>query len=326
MVSRRKILLAAPALMACSMPLAARAAGSGDYPNRLVKIIIANPPGGDDDTLSRWLAETMTAELGQPVIVENRGGGATTVGGYTVASADPDGYTILCLTTSGIVQTVLRDNLQYGLDDFAPILGIGGYPVALVVSEASNITTIDELAAVAKSPDGITFASGGVGALAHLTAVRFLKEIKGTGVHVPHRNNPEGLQALAGGFTQMMFPSAREAGNLRADGHLRVLAVTSEERTSNLPDVPTMRELGFPSINTSLWYGYMAPAGTPPEVVARLTEVISKGVQDQKFQDRFGPLAFRTDLRTGKALTDFMTSEAERWRTVIVENNIKITD
>jgi tripartite-type tricarboxylate transporter receptor subunit TctC len=296
------------------------------YPSRPIKIVIPNPPGGDDDTLARFIAQTMSPELGQPVIVDNRGGGASTVGGMAVAQAAPDGYTILSLHTAGLIQTVLRDKLQYSLKSFTPIIGIGGYPMALVVSPSSKIETLDDLKAVASKADGITFASAGAGTLGHLTAVRFLKAIQGNGVHVSYKNNPEGLQALAGGFTQMMFPSAREAANLRKDGLLRVLAVTSPKRTNNLPDVPTTAELGLPAINSKLWYGYAAPAGTPPEIVARLADAIQKAVQAPSFKERFEPLSFETDLTTGDAFSKFLAAESARWREVVVENNVHFTD
>ncbi|YCI07023.1 tripartite tricarboxylate transporter substrate binding protein (plasmid) [Ensifer sp. D2-11] len=325
-INRRNFLIAASAGAALSLPFARSAFAQDNYPNRPVSFIIGNPPGGDDDTLSRFIAEQIRADLGQTVIVDNRGGGATTVAGNLVASSDPDGYRILCLTTSGIVQTVLRDNLPYNLDSFAPIVGIGGYPMALVVSGQGDIKTMDDLIKVAKSPDGITFGSAGAGTLAHLTAVRFLKEIGGNGVHVSYRNNPEGLQALGGGFIQMMFPSAREAATLSANGLLRVLAVTSPERTSNLPDTPTMRELGHPDIDSMLWYGYTAPKGTSDAVVKRLSDAIAKGVQSDAFHQKFGPLAFQEQLLTGGELRDFMATQAQRWRAVITENNVKFTD
>ncbi|ASP74383.1 tripartite tricarboxylate transporter substrate binding protein (plasmid) [Sinorhizobium meliloti] len=325
-INRRNFLIAASTGAALSLPLARSVFAQDNYPNRPVSFIIGNPPGGDDDTLSRFIAEQIRADLGQTVIVDNRGGGATTVAGNLVASSDPDGYRILCLTTSGIVQTVLRDNLPYNLDSFAPIVGIGGYPMALVVSGQGDIKTMDDLIKVAKSPDGITFGSAGAGTLAHLTAVRFLKEIGGNGVHVSYRNNPEGLQALGGGFIQMMFPSAREAATLSANGLLRVLAVTSPERTSNLPDTPTMRELGHPDIDSMLWYGYTAPKGTSDAVVKRLSDAIAKGVQSDAFHQKFGPLAFQEQLLTGGELRDFMATQAQRWQAVITENNVKFTD
>lgn len=326
MLSRRTLLIAASAWLAACTMSSKLAFAQTDYPTRPIKIIIANPPGGDDDTLTRFIAPTLSAELGQPVVVENRGGGASTVGAMAASQANPDGYTLFCLHTAGLVQTQLRSNLSYSLDSFEPIALIGGYPMALVVSAASKIDSVPNLAAAAATGEGVTFASAGAGTLGHLTAVRFLKAIKGNGVHVSYKNNPDGLQALAGGFTQMMFPSAREGANLQKDGLLRVLAVTSAERTVNLPDVPTMTELGYPTIDSQLWYSYAAPAGTPPEIVAKLTEAITKAVETKEFKDRFGPMAYQADIRTGDELGKFWKSEADRWRQVIVENNINFTD
>ncbi|MCP2138524.1 tripartite-type tricarboxylate transporter receptor subunit TctC [Rhizobium sp. SLBN-94] len=314
------------AALATCTSLSTVAFAQSDYPTRPIKIIIANPPGGDDDTLTRFIAPTLSAELGQPVVVENRGGGASTVGAMAASQANPDGYTLLCLHTAGLVQTQLRSNLSYSLDSFEPVALIGGYPMALVVSAASNIDSLPNLQKAATTADGITFASAGAGTLGHLTAVRFLKAIKGNGVHVSYKNNPDGLQALAGGFTQMMFPSAREGANLQKDGLLRVLAVTSSERTVNLPDVPTMTELGYPEIDSQLWYSYAAPAGTPPEIIEKLTAAITKAVDTKEFKDRFGPMAYQADVRTGEELGKFWKSEADRWRQVIVENNVRFTD
>ncbi|MGP4670275.1 Bug family tripartite tricarboxylate transporter substrate binding protein [Agrobacterium pusense] len=326
MITRRKFIAAASTGAALGLSGVRVATAQAEYPTRPVSIIIGNPPGGDDDTLSRFLAEQVRADIKQTVIVDNRGGGATTVGGNLVASSEPDGYRILCLTTSGIVQTVLRDNLPYNLDSFAPIVGIGGYPMALVVSAQSDIKTFEDLVKVAKSGDGITYGSAGAGTLAHLTAVRFLKEIGGKGVHVSFKNNPEGLQALGGNFIQMMFPSAREAATLSANGLLRTLAVTSPKRTANLPDVPTTAELGYPAVDSTLWYGYMAPKGTPDPIVKKLSDAISRGVQSEAFKSKFDPLAFQEALLSGPQLREFMTAQAQKWQSVIKENNIKFTD
>jgi tripartite-type tricarboxylate transporter receptor subunit TctC len=326
MFNRRNFMLAATGAAAVGLSGVRPTLAQADYPTRPVSIIVGNAPGGDDDTLSRFLAEHMRAELKQTVIVENRGGGATTVGGNVVASSEPDGYRILCLTTSGIVQTVLRTSLPYNLDSFSPIIGIGGYPTALVVSAQSDIKTFEDLVKASKSADGVTFGSAGAGTLAHLTAVRFLKEVGGMGVHVSFKNNPEGLQSLGGNFIQMMFPSAREAATLSANGMLRTLAVTSAKRTSNLPDVPTMTELGYPDIDSTLWYGYMAPKGTPDEVVKRLANAIGGGVQNADFKSRFDPLAFQEQILVGPQLREFLTAQASKWKTVVQENNIKFTD
>ncbi len=325
MISRRTVLLGAGAAMSAGL-MARNSNAQTKWPSRPITITIGNAPGGDDDTLSRYLAQGMSAELGQPVVVENRGGGSTTVAGNTIASAKPDGYQVLCLITTGLVQTVLRDNLQYSLDNFTPIVSIGGYPLALIVSAKAGITSIEQLMEIAKSEEGVTFASGGVGTVGHLTATMFLSEAKAKGVHVSYKNNPEGIQALAGGFTQMTFASAREAAILKDDPNLRVLAVTSQERVAKLPDVPTMTEIGFPQINSRVWYSYAAPAGVPDDMVAKFSAAVVKGVESPAFQERFGELSFQTDLKTGIELRDFLKSEQERFRKIITDNNIRLNN
>lgn len=326
MISRRGLVRGASAIAAGRAFERSAAAADETFPTRLVRIVIGNAPGGTDDSISRRVAATMSGELRQSVIVENRPGASTTIGALAVARSAPDGHTLFMLNVAGIIQTVLRDNLSYGLRDFTPIVGIGGFPLVLIVSSRSNIRSIADLAAAAKTPDGITFATAGVGTIAQLTSVRLLKELGGTGVHIPYRGNPEGIQGVAGGFAQMMFASTVEVAPLRNEGRVRILAVTSGRRAVNLPDVPTMGELGLPEFNPRLWYAYMAPAGTPAPVVARLAASITKAVEDASFQDSFIPLGFQADIRTGDAVSALIAAEAERWSAVIRENNISVTD
>jgi tripartite-type tricarboxylate transporter receptor subunit TctC len=326
MLTRRDLVLGSGALAAAGSVGVAPARAQQPYPNRPIRIVIANPPGGDDDTLTRFIAQAITADLGQPVVVDNRGGASTTIGSRAVAQSAPDGYTLLCVHMASIIQTVLRARLDYSLASFTPVIGIGGYPMALVVSPRSEIRTLADLRAAASRGDGPTYASGGIGTLGHLTGVRFLSAIGGRGLHVPYGNNPQGLQALAGGSTEMMFPSAREAAQLAQEGHLRVLAVTSKERSINLPDTPTMTELGLPQIDARLWYSYVAPMGTPPDVVTRLADAIEKAVTSPAFGERFRPAAFQTEILRGEPLAQFLDTQASRFRAVIVENNITLSD
>ena len=324
MVNRRRVLLAAPALAAAAF--AGEAVAQGAYPQRVVKIVVGNAPGGTDDAISRYVAERLTKEFGQPVIVENRGGGSTTIAGTVVAAAPADGYTLLCFISAGINQTVLRDKLPYKLTSFVPVAGVGGFPLALAVSGTTKpkITTFQELTAAARAGDGVTFASGGVGTMGHLTCTRLLNVLNGKGIHITYKNNPEGLQALIGGFTQMMFASASEVSALRGDDKLRVIAVASSRRTSNLPDVPTLKELGLSDFDVMLWHGFVAPAGTPPEIVSKLARAITRAINDPEFLSRFKPLSFQQDIKTGEALSSFIQGEAAKWKEVIVANKITI--
>jgi tripartite-type tricarboxylate transporter receptor subunit TctC len=324
MISKRKLIGSAFALAAVGFTGTSLAQPA--FPNKMIKIVVGNAAGGTDDAISRFVAEKISKELGQPVVVDNRGGGATTIAGAYVSQAPADGYTLFCLINTAINQTLLRDKLPYKLSSFVPVAGVGGFPLALAVSGTTptKITKVDELVAASRAKDGVTFASGGVGSMGHLNGVRFLNVVKGQGVHVTYKNNPEGLNALMGGFTQMMFASVSEVAALRGDGKLRVLAVTAPQRSSNMPDVPTMQELGYPDFEVALWHGFVAPAGTPPDVVAKLAGAISRAVKDPEFTARFKPLAFQEDLRTGKELASFIDGSAARWKKVIVDNKIQI--
>jgi tripartite-type tricarboxylate transporter receptor subunit TctC len=326
MLARRRLLLGSCALAGASHLGFAPAWAQQPYPSRAIRIIVANPPGGDDDTLTRFIIQGAASDLGQTLVVDNRGGASTTIGGAAAAQAAPDGYTLLCVHMASIIQTVLRPRLSYGMANFAPVIGIGGYPMALVVSPKSTIHNIADLKAAASHGEGVTFASGGPGTLGHLTAVRFLKAIDGKGTHIPYKNNPEGLQGVAGGFTAMMFPSVREAAQLSKEGLVRVLAVTSKERLAALPDTPTMTEVDLPQIDARLWYSYVAPAGTPAAIIARLGDVIEHAVRSPGFSERFHPLSFQTEILRGDALTQFIGAQASQFRTLIVENNITIND
>lgn len=324
MVSRRQVLLAVPGLAVTA--LLGSVLAQPPYPARVIRIVVGNAAGGTDDAISRFVADRLAKEFGQPVIVDNRGGASTTIAAAHVASSPPDGYTLFCQISAGINQTVLRDKLRYGLNSFVPVVGVGGFPLALAVSATAKpkIANMEALVAAARSGEGVTFGSGGVGTMGHLTAMRFLNAVKGKGIHLTYKNNPESMQAMIGGFTQMMFASASEVSALRGEDKLRVLAVTSPQRSSNLPDVPTMKELGFPDFEVSLWHGFVAPAGTPPDIVAKLAGAITRAVKDPDYLARFKPLAYQEDIRTGEALSSFIATEAARAKEVIRANNISL--
>lgn len=323
MLSRRNVVAGAGALVAANAvgtnPLSAQ-----QYPNKPLKIIVTNPPGGDDDTLTRFIVDQIQGEYGQPIIVDNRGGASTTIGARAAAQAAPDGYTLVCVHMAVMIQTVLREKLDYSMKNFTPVIGIGGYPMALVISPKSNIKTFADLKAATAKDNSTTYAAAGPGTMAHLTTERFLNAINGKGTMVPYKNNPEGLQALAGGFTEFMFPSAREGATLSTNGLINVMAVTSKARLPILPNTPTMTELGLPQIDSRLWYSFMAPAGTPPEIVKRLGDLIEKAVLSPKFKERFEPLSFQTDIQRGEALSQYVNTNLEGFRKIIVDNDIKV--
>jgi tripartite-type tricarboxylate transporter receptor subunit TctC len=310
-----------------ALGLANAARAQDGFPNRPIRLVVPNPPGGVSDVIARALGDRAAVHLGGQVVVDNRAGGATTIGSTFVARAEPDGYTLLTLTTAGLVQGVIQENLPFTFErDFAPIIGVGSFPVALAVSAASGIRSMAELTAAARARDGVTYGSGGAGTMSHLAGVRLLNELRGQGTHVPFRGNAPALQALAGGHIQMMFPGVPEVPSVMASGHVRVLAVTSEARQPAIPDVPTTRELGFPDFNPRLWYAFVAPSRTPGAVVTRLHDAFARALQEPAIQERFTALGFATELRGPEALTQFMRQETERWGAVVRANNLRSTD
>jgi len=297
------------------------------FPTRPIRSIDPNPPGGGSDFVSRTLGERVAALLGAQVIIENRAGGATTIGAAFVARAAPDGHTLLTITTAGIVQGVIQEGLPYSLErDFVPIIGVGSVPLALAVSAASNIRTREQLAAVARSASGITYASGGAGTMSHLACLRLLNEIGGTGVHVPFRGTAPAVQALAGGHVQMMFPGVPDIRPVVASGHARLLAVTSDARIPDLPDVPTTKELGFADFNPRLWYGFVAPAATPPAIVARLHDAYARALQEPDTRERLITRGFTIDSQGPDETARMMRAETARWGQVVRANNLRASD
>lgn len=314
------VALALAAALVASVPAAACTA-------RVVKVVVPNPAGGGGDLITRVLSERAATELGQSFVIENRAGASTVIGTEFVATSKPDGCTILSLTASGIVISVLRDRMPYSLErDFAPIIGIGSFPMTLSVVGTSPIKSLADLAAAAKQPGGIAYGSGGPGTLAHLSSVRLLRELGGTGNHIPFRGNADAIQALLGGTVQMFFPSTAESIPLSKAGKVRVLGITSDERFPSLPDVPTMKELGFADFTPRLWYGFLAPAGTPPAYVQRLYEAFAKALQDPGVRERLITLGFTPDIQDPATTAAYMKREAARWQAVIRENNIAGTN
>jgi len=293
-------------------------------PARFIRMIVPNPAGGVGDLIARILGDKVGAELGKPVVIENRAGATTVIGTEVVAKAKPDGCTILSLTASGVVASVLQEKLPYNLErDFAPIIGVGSFPMVMAVPAASKLKSFADVVAAAKSKDGLTYSSGGAGTLAHLSAVRLIKEMNGTGTNIPYRGNSDAIQALLGNQVQLFFPSTAEALPLAKSGKILLLAVTSEQRLPALPDVPTMKELGFADFNPRLWYAFLAPANTPANAIKALQDAFAKAVMDPSVRERLTAMGFATEIKDPAAVSAFMKSEAARWGKVIKDNNIK---
>jgi tripartite-type tricarboxylate transporter receptor subunit TctC len=322
MLSRRTF--ASAAILAATA--SHRAVGQDAFPTSPIRLIVPFAAGGSGDIVGRVIGDRVAAELGQPVIIENRSGGNGIIGSQVAARARPDGYTLLQLTAAALIITTMQENVPYSLErDFVPIIGVGSFPTALTASGRSNIRSLEELVAYARrTPGGITYASGGVGSLGHLAAARLVNELGIPATHIPYRGSHYAMQALLANEVQFFFGATADVVALHGTDRIRVLGVTSDRRLPSLADVPTMTELGFADFVASIWFGYLAPAGTPPHVLERLRTAFAAAVGNPGVQERFAPYGFATAVQPPAEFTRFMQAQAARWGRVIRDNNITV--
>jgi tripartite-type tricarboxylate transporter receptor subunit TctC len=306
--------------------LATPAALAGSFPDHPLRLIVPFPAGGSSDILGRTFAEKLQSELGQTVVVDNRAGGNTVIGTQAAASSSPDGYTLLQITPNAVIIGSLQAGLPYDFErDFVPVAGVGAVPLLLAVSAKSDIHSLADLVALAKSTaGGVSYASGGIGSLGHLAPARFLHDLKITGTHIPYRGVSPAMQDVAAGRVHLMFVSSLEGMQMAKAGLVRVLGVTSDQRLASLPDVPTMAELGFPDFTPVVWYGFVVPSKTPPDVVSHLGAAIFKAANDPSVRQRLGALGLTVKLRSAPEFGKYVHEEAARWSRVVKENHIRM--
>lgn len=301
------------------------AAQSTAFPTKPVTVIVPYAAGGTGDVVARILGEKARAALGQPVVVENRAGAGGAIGAQAVARSKPDGYTVLLMATAHVILPTLQQ-VQYDWErDFTPVFGVTATPLVFAVRAKSNIRSVADLVATAKSmPGGINYASGGPGSISHLAAARLVTTAQISGVHVPYRGFSGAVQALLADQVQFICATVADVIELAKSGDFRLLAVTSEQRVPNLPDVPTMAELGFADFYAASWNAYLVPTNTPNDVVDRLYNAYAKTANDPAVQEQLAKLGVAVRARNRADLGKFLHEESVRWRRVIEENKIKL--
>ncbi len=295
------------------------------YPSRSIRIIVPFVAGGIGDTVARIISPPLAELLGQPVVVENRAGGDSVTGTEYAAKAAPDGYTILQVSTPQTINMVMREKPRYNLlRDFAPVARVVHSTLVLVGPASSPNRTVADLVAYGKSkPGGLSFGSGGIGSVGHLSG-EYLKRTAGiTALHVPYKGNAAVLPDLVGGRLDYFFASQPEAVQGAAAGHLRALAVTATQRVPTFPDVPTMNELGFKGFEASSNYGYMVPANTPAPIVKQLHESIAKVLTSAGVQERFRTLGLTSNFGGPDEMVATLKAEIERWGLVVKAANLR---
>jgi tripartite-type tricarboxylate transporter receptor subunit TctC len=302
---------------AVALALGLSPAAAQTYPSRQIELVVPFVAGGTTDTVARVIAQRFTDRWGQPAIVNNRPGGGSTIGTAIVAKAAPDGHTLLITTLALAVNSSLQKTPYDPVKDFVAITELSSIPLMLVVHPSLPVTTLPEFIAYSKAqPAGLDYATSGAGTSTHLAAEMFKSMTGANLVHVPFKGNAEVMNALLGGHVKAHFGlSASSLQHVRA-GKLRVLAVTTEQRLADLPEVPTVAELGYPAYEISSWQGVFAPAGTPKEIVDRIGREVIDLIKTAEVTTRIRNEGAVPIASTPAEFAARFKSEVEKWTKV----------
>jgi len=327
-LSRKAVLSAL--ISALIVAAAAPAVAQGqNYPSRLIKIIVPFPPGGNPDLAARLVANRMSIDFNQTVIIENKPGANGGIGANVVAKAEPDGYTLL-VANLGIlgVNPVVREHLPYDTSkDFVPVSRLAISPLLLIVNSSLEIKTVQDLIVAAKKDPGkLTFATAGVGSAAHMAAALFDQMAGVQMLHVPYKGASEAAPATAAGNVSVTFGGQGAAWPLVAAGTVKALGLTGSKRSPTHPDVPTVAEAGVSGYEIADWVGMLAPAGTPQLIVEKLNAEVQKALTDPDTQKKFELQGLEPAGTSAKDFAAFIDAEQKKWGEVAKRDNIRVND
>jgi tripartite-type tricarboxylate transporter receptor subunit TctC len=307
--------------------LACGAGWAQTYPAKPVRIIVPYPPGGGTDTIARPLAQKLTESFGQQVIIDNRGGAGGNVGMELAARAAPDGYTLVIgLTAQLAVNPALYRKIPYDpVKDYEPITLIGAGAYLLVVHPSLPVKNVQELIALAKArPGQIAYASSGNGSGGHL-CMELFKTMTGTNfVHIPYKGGGPALVDVLAGQVQVLFTPPVSATQHVQSGRLRALAVSTVRRSAGMPDLPTIAESGVPGYDSGVWYGVLAPAGTPREIVMRVNAEVAKVLQQPDFRAMLVANSIDPIGSSPEVLAQFIRIEMAKWAKVVRDADVRV--
>lgn len=305
----------------------ASAQGSGNYPDRPIKLVVPFAAGGGIDQTARIVAQRMSEELGQQVVIENQGGGGGTIASSNVARAIPDGYTLIYHSvSSAVVNGVVYKNLNYDpVNGFAPVSLATRFPLVLIVNPKVPAKTLPEfIALLKKEPNKLNYGSSGPGSAIHLAAELFKSTAKVDIAHVPYRGTSAALTDLLAGNIQMLIDGVPpQVGNIES-GNVRALAVTTTTRSEALPDVPTMIEAGVPGYDIPFWTAIFAPANTPKPIIDRLQSAAAKAVRHPETQKRLKDIGTEGVGSTSEELDKFWKDQIALYSGIVKSSGIRL--
>ncbi len=298
------------------------------YPARPIRFIVPFAAGGGTDLIARTLANKLSQSLGQPVVVENLTGASGVIGTNAAAKANADGYTIMIATPTFTVNPSLMSKIPYdAIKDFAPISLVARAPHLLAVNPSLPVTSVKELVALAKSQNvPLTFSSGSVGGSSHLGGELFSSFAGIKMTHIPYKGTGEAAIAVVSGTVALAFLDMQTMLPLVKSGRLRAIAVTSPSRSSVAPDLPTVAESGYPEFQSGLWYGLLAPAGTPARIIATLNAEVVKIMQSADIRKTLGSEGAEAVGSTPEAFAEVIKTEIPRWNKLVKEVGIRPTN
>ena len=316
-----KKLLAALGLVA----LVAGPAQAQDYPTKTIKLIAPFAPGGSVDIVGRILAQKMTESLGQTVVVENKPGASGMIGADMVAKSAPDGYTLLVNSSIHVIVPSLFSKVPYNaLEDLVAVGQATEVPMVMLTGANSRAKSVQDVIAWAKAEPGVAYASAGSGSSAHLAGEVFKKATGVNLTHIPYKGSGAAMADVIGGQVPLMFDALTAAMGHIQGNKMRALAVSSQQRSPILPDVPTFQELKMPQMNLSTWHGVWAPKGTPPALVKKLNAEIARIVALPDVREKIKGLGGIPVGNTPEQFDAYQRAELEKWSRIVKESGAKV--
>jgi len=319
-MKRRRVLL----LLALTAALPTAHAQTGKWPEKPVRMVVPFPPGGATDVVARLVSPRLSEEFGQQFVVDNRAGAGGTIGAELVARANPDGYTIIVVASTYASSAALYKLPYDPVKGIAPVTIITSGPLVLAVNPSLKATNLKEFIELARAkPGALNFGSSGTGGVPHLAAELFRQMTKTNMVHVPYKGDTPALTDLVGGHIQLMFSAPLVMSPQSKAGRLRGIAVTTEQRSQLIPELPAVSEQ-VPGYSAITWFGTWAPAGTPREIVARLNQSLARILKQPDVQERLRADGMEPAHSTPEEFARFMAREIAKWSQVVKAGNIKI--
>lgn len=300
-------------------------ANASSYPQKPITLIVPFAPGGGTDSIARDLSKTLSEKLGQAVVIDNRGGGGGSIGAAMGSKATPDGYTLLFVTSTFVTHAATDESAGYSIEkDFSPVAMIGRGPLLVVSNKSLPVKTLSELIQFSNQTQDLNYCSAGLGSINHLSGELFKQKTGAKLTHIPYKGSGPATIDLLAGRVQVFFATIPTILPYVETDRVNVLAITSEKRSPLFPGIPTTAEAGVPGFNLSTWWGIVAPAGTPQDIVKKLNESINYAASKDPLKARLAKEGAQAYKITPGEFQKMLNNELKLWQSVVKSANLKI--